>query len=324
MNSTEKIPVIAVVGPTASGKTGLGVALARRYNGEVISADSMQIYKYMDIATAKPTKAEMQGVPHHLIDFLPPDKPFSVAEYVGLAREKIADVSSRGKLPVIVGGTGLYVSSLLENIEFSNSSSDEALRAELANIAREQGVDRLLEILGEFDSESRERLSGQKNAKRIIRAIEIYKTTGVTMTESLKKSRLNEPPYRCVKIGLRARDRNYLYERINNRVDEMLENGLIDETKRIIDLNLGQTAKMAIGYKELAPYLSGEVSLEEAVEGLKTETRRYAKRQLTWFRRDENINWLEIDAMPTDELIKSACGIVEASGVLIDKTNRVK
>ncbi len=324
MNSTEKIPLIAVVGPTASGKTGLGVALAKRYGGEVISADSMQIYKYMDIATAKPTKAEMQGTPHHLIDFLMPDKPFSVAEYVELARKKIADISLRGRLPIVVGGTGLYVSSLLDNIEFSQSSSDEALRAELLNIASERGADSLLELLGEFDPESRDRLSGQKNVKRIIRAIEIYKTTGVTMTESLKRSRMSEPPYRCVKIGLRAYDRNYLYERINSRVDAMLQNGLIEETKRIIALNLGKTAKMAIGYKELSPYLNGEISLEEAIKALKTETRRYAKRQLTWFRRDEDINWLEIDLMSTDELIKSACGIVEASGILIDQTNRVK
>lgn len=316
MNSSKDIPLIAVVGPTASGKTTLGVELAKRYNGEVVSADSMQIYKYMDIATAKPDEQEMQGIPHHLIGFLPPDKPFSVADYVLMAKEKILEISLRGKTPIIVGGTGLYVSSLLNNIEFSQSSTDESLRAELAEIARADGADRLLEMLSEFDPESTERLSEQKNVKRIIRAIEIFKTTGVTMTESLEKSRVSKPPYKDVRIGLRANDRQFLYDRINKRVDIMLNEGLLEETKKIMDMKLGKTAKMAIGYKELIPYLEGKTTLEEAVKKLKMETRRYAKRQLTWFRRDEKINWIDIDLFSNEDIIISACKIIDSSKVL--------
>lgn len=317
MDNNKKIPLVAVAGPTASGKTALGVELAKKYNGEIVSADSMQIYKYMDIATAKPTEEEMQGIPHHLIGFLPPDQAFSVADYVALAKEKILEIHNRGKLPIIVGGTGLYISSLLNNIEFSQSTADEKLRSELSEIAVNQGADKLLEILSEFDAESAERLSSQKNIKRIIRAIEIYKTTGVTMTESLEKSRLTQAPYSDVRIGLKANDRQFLYDRINKRVDIMLESGLIEETKSIMALNLGKTAKMAIGYKELIPYLEGRITLEEAVEKLKMETRRYAKRQLTWFRRDEKISWIDIDLSSKEDIIKTACKIIDDSRALI-------
>lgn len=316
MNNYKKIPLIAVVGPTASGKTALGIELAKKYNGEIISADSMQIYKYMDIATAKPTLEEMQGIPHHLIGFLSPNQDFSVADYVVLAKDKILEIYNRGKLPIIVGGTGLYISSLLNNIEFSESTADESLRNELSEIAMNQGADKLLEILSEFDSESADRLREQKNVKRIIRAIEIYKTTGVTMTESLEKSRLAESPYNDVRIGLKSADRQFLYKRVNKRVDIMLQSGLIEETQRIIELNLGKTAKMAIGYKELIPYLEGKVTLEKAAEKLKMETRRYAKRQLTWFRRDEKINWLDIDLLSEEDIIIEACKIVDKSRLL--------
>lgn len=316
MNNYKKIPLIAVVGPTASGKTALGIELAKKYNGEIISADSMQIYKYMDIATAKPTLEEMQGIPHHLIGFLSPNQDFSVADYVVLAKDKILEIYNRGKLPIIVGGTGLYISSLLNNIEFSESTADESLRNELSEIAMNQGADKLLEILSEFDSESADRLREQKNVKRIIRAIEIYKTTGVTMTESLEKSRLAESPYNDVRIGLKSADRQFLYKRVNKRVDIMLQSGLIEETQRIMELNLGKTAKMAIGYKELIPYLEGKVTLEKAVEKLKMETRRYAKRQLTWFRRDEKINWLDIDLLSKEDIIIEACKIVDKSRLL--------
>ena len=320
MESLNKIPVIAVLGPTASGKTRLAVELALKYGGEIVSADSMQIYKYMDIATAKPTAEETRGIPHHLIDFLPPDKPFSVADYVDLAREKILDIYSRGKTPIIAGGTGLYASSLLSNIVFTPSGSDEVLRSSLERLAKEQGVERLLQILSEFDPESAERLGSQKNTKRIIRAIEIYKTTGKTMTESISNSRPSESPYNAVKIGLTAEQRSFLYNRINKRVDIMLSSGLIEETKRIMSLNLGKTAKMAIGYKELIPYINGEVSYEYAVEELKKETRRYAKRQLTWFGRDKEISWLYIDKANENEIIDAACKIIDNKGVLNRQT----
>lgn len=312
MNSTKKIPLVAVVGPTASGKTGLGIKIAKRYSGEIVSADSMQIYKYMNIATAKPSSDEMQGIPHHLIDFLSPSSSFSVADYVSLAHNTIADIFSRGKLPVLVGGTGLYVSSLLDNIDFSPSGSDEKLRAELSAICESEGLQKLLDILSEFDPESASRLSTQKNKSRIIRAIEIYKTTGQTMTETLKKSKLNESPYSDLRIGLNVDDRSFLYDRINTRVDIMLDMSLLEETKRIMNMNLGQTARMAIGYKELIPYINGEISYDEAVNKLKMETRRYAKRQLTWFRRDNKIHWINIDRYSEDEIFAQSCKYIEA------------
>lgn len=313
LDFAEKIPLVVVVGPTASGKTGLGIKLAKHYGGEIVSADSMQIYKYMDIATAKPSSAEMQGIPHHLMDFLPPNHSFSVAEYVSLAHEKISDIFTRGRLPVLVGGTGLYVSSLLDNVEFAPSGSDEKLRAELSAVCDREGIQKLLDILNEFDPESAARLSPQKNKSRIIRAIEIYKTTGQTMTESLKKSRLKDSPYNDVRIGLNVDDRSFLYDRINNRVDIMLEMGLLEESKRIMDMNLGQTARMAIGYKELIPYIKGEISYDEAVNKLKMETRRYAKRQLTWFRRDSKINWINIDRYSEDEVFSMSCKYIEST-----------
>ena len=311
LNTTEKIPLVAVVGPTASGKTGLGIEIAKKYDGEIVSADSMQIYKYMDIATAKPTLQEMQGIPHHLIDFLSPDQSFSVADYVALAHQIIADIFNRGKLPVLVGGTGLYISSLLDNIEFTPSGSDEKLRAELSDICDREGIQKLLDMLGKFDPESAARLSAQKNKSRIIRAIEIYKTTGETMTESLKKSRMKETPYNDVRIGLTVCDRSFLYNRINSRVDYMIDSGLLNETRRIMQMNLGKTAKMAIGYKELIPYINGEVSYDDAINRLKMETRRYAKRQLTWFRRDNKINWLYIDKFTQEELFSQSCEFIE-------------
>lgn len=312
LGGDRSIPLVAVVGPTASGKTALGVELAKRYNGEIVSADSMQIYKYMDIATAKPTKVEMQGVVHHLISLVEPDKPFSVADYVRLARKEILNIYQRGKLPIVVGGTGLYVSSLLNNIEFSHmATTDEWLRARLLEIAENEGVDELLRMLSSFDADSAERLTKQRNIKRIIRAIEIYKITGVTMTEALRSSRLVSSPYRDVRIGLKTQNRQLLYDRINSRVDLMLEKGLIEETKKIMGMNLSKTAKMAIGYKELIPYIEGHITLEEAVEKLKMETRRYAKRQLTWFRRDEKISWFDIDLLSMEDIITSVSQLVE-------------
>ena len=306
------IKVVSIVGPTASGKTKLSVELAKHFNGEIVSADSMQIYRGMQIATAKPTKTEMDGIPHHMMDFLPPDKTYSVASYVKDASECIADIHSRGKLPFIVGGTGLYVDSLLNNVSFSDDKRDEEYCSELRKIGEEEGADKLLDMLSKFDPESAERLRDGRNIKRIIRAIEFYKTTGKTITEQIKESHNVPSPYSAVKIGLNCRDRQVLYDRINRRVDIMLEEGLLEETQRVINSELSYTSVKAIGYKELIPYFRGNKNLNDCVEKLKMETRRYAKRQITWFKRDTEINWIYIDEYNSfEEIYSQAKAIIE-------------
>ena len=300
--------LIAVVGPTASGKTSLSIELAKKYNGEIVSADSMQIYKGMDIATAKPTQEEMQGIPHHLIDFLSPTESFSVSEYVSLAKSAIDDITKREKLPILCGGTGLYVRSLVENVKFSEEQTDEKLREQLNERYRNEGGEALLKELAEFDEESAKALH-KNNGKRIIRAIEIYRTTGITMSEHIKNSKNEPSPYDLTAIGITYADRQKLYDRINLRVDIMMKNGLLKEAEDFYSRYNSNTASAAIGYKELKPYLDGEVSLECAVEKLKQETRHYAKRQLTWFRRDEYINWIEADRC--DDIVAKACEIIE-------------
>ena len=306
------IKVISIVGPTASGKTKLAVKLAQKFNGEIVSADSMQIYKGMQIATAKPTFDETEGVKHHLIDFVSPDETYSVAMFVKDASKCIADIYSRGKLPFIVGGTGLYVDSLLNNITFSEEQRDEKLSLELRKIYEEQGIDTLLKMLSEFDIDSANRLKAERNPKRIIRAIEFYKTTGITITEQNEKSNLEKSPYSPIKIGLNFKDRAKLYERINKRVDLMLENGLVNEAKDVLSSKLSFTSIKAIGYKELLPYFNGEKTLDECVEKLKMETRRYAKRQITWFKRDLDTNWLYADEYNSfEELLADAVEIIK-------------
>lgn len=306
------IKVVSIVGPTASGKTKLAVKLAKKFNGEIVSADSMQIYKGMQIATAKPTFDETEGIKHHLIDFVSPDETYSVAMFVKDASKCIADINSRGKLPFIVGGTGLYVDSLLNNITFNEEQRDEKLSLELRKIYEVQGIDTLLEMLSEFDIDSANRLKAERNPKRIIRAIEFYKTTGITITEQNEKSKLEKSPYSPIKIGLNFKDRAKLYERINNRVDLMLENGLVNEAKDVLSNKLSFTSIKAIGYKELLPYFNGEKTLDECVEKLKMETRRYAKRQITWFKRDLDINWLYADDYNSfEELLADAVEIIK-------------
>ncbi len=289
-----KKPLIAVVGATASGKTALAVRIAQKYNGEVVSADSMQIYKGMDIATAKPDADEMCGIPHHLIDFLEPTETFSVSQYVELANKAIDDIISRDKIPVLCGGTGLYVRSLVENIQFTEQPVDEILREKLQSRYETEGGEELLKELAQFDPETAQRLH-PSNSKRIIRAIEIYRTTGITMSEQVRNSKNVPSPFDLTAVGITYRDRQMLYDRINKRVDIMLERGLIEEAREFYRSSVGQTAVGAIGYKELKPYLDGEMTLEQAVEHLKQETRRYAKRQITWFKKDSYINWIYAD-----------------------------
>ena len=307
----KKIKVVSVVGPTASGKTKLSVELAKRFNGEIISADSMQIYRGMTIATAKPTKEEQQGVPHYLMDFLPADASYSVAKFTEDAKRCIEDVSGRGKLPFIVGGTGLYVDSLLGNIQFADAQRDEELTRRLTKKYEEQGIEPLLAELEVFDPLSAQRLSAERNPKRVIRAIEFYRTSGTTITEQIANSRLTEPPYQAIKLGLNFLDRQKLYERIDLRVELMMEQGLLEEAQAVLQSPRSETSAMAIGYKELSPYFKGEASLDDCIEKLKRETRRYAKRQLTWFRRDKEIQWLYADNYASfEELFDAAVQII--------------
>ncbi len=289
----KKIPLIVVAGPTASGKTSLGVELAKRLDGEVVSADSMQIYKGMDIACAMPTAEEMQGVPHHMLAFLTQGERYSVAAYCEQANRSIADIVARGKQPIVVGGTGLYISSLVDNIEFTQEATDLELRGKLNKRLETQGAAALLEELRAVDPESAARLH-ENDTKRILRALELYQQTGVTITEQTKLSRLNGSPYDPLIIGLNAHEREYLYERINSRVGIMVQSGLVEEARRCLDENKA-TAAQAIGHKELMPYFSGDMTLDEALDNLRMQTRRYAKRQLTWLRRDERVRWLYID-----------------------------
>lgn len=302
----KKIPLIVVAGPTASGKTGLAIDIARKFDGEVVSADSMQIYRYMDIGTAKPTAEERAMCPHHLIDFVEPDEEFSVADYTKLAHEKIADIYGRGKLPVMCGGTGLYINSVVNDVEFGEMTADEELRSRLAELGKREGGERLIEILREFDPVSAERLH-PNNMRRVIRAIEFYKLTGTPISEHQEMTKRIESRYDPVMFCI-DHDRQTLYDRINLRVDLMIKDGLIDEVRRIMDM--GYTKELnsmkGIGYKEIMDYLNGECMLDKAIENVKQGSRRYAKRQITWFRRDERIIMLnpETASAEAERIIK--------------------
>ncbi len=316
MENQKKQPVIVVAGPTASGKTSLGIQLAKLYDGEVISADSMQIYKGLDITTAKPTKEEMCGVPHHLISVINQEDSFSVADYVKLAREKISEISSRNKLPIIVGGTGLYISSLIDNISFDNVITDDSVRQKLIEESKRIGNEAMLEKLRQIDPETAEALH-PNNITRIIRAIEVYEVSGIKFSENKVLSRIEESPYSACMIGLSFEDRQKLYDRINMRVDIMMKNGMLEETREVYDSKHLKTAHQAIGYKELVPYFEGCTTLEECIDKIKQESRRYAKRQLTWFRRDKRINWILLDRFNKNEEINAECKKIVAKSEII-------
>lgn len=304
-----KIPVVAVIGPTASGKTALAVRLALRYGGEVVSADSMQVYRGMEIATAKPTPGEMAGVPHHLIGFCSTERAYSVADYLADAHAAIADIQARGKLPILAGGTGLYVDSLLHDLRHSQTGGDPDYRRELAQLAEREGARALWERLLDADPETAATLH-ENDRGRIIRALEIWRETGTPMSEHKRRSR-GESRYRSLRVGLDYQDRRILYDRIDLRVDQMLEAGLLREAEQRLAAAEHATAAQAIGHKELAGYFAGKLPLTEAVEGLKRETRRYAKRQLTWFRRDPTVNWFYPDSYKSGELEKKIEDCIE-------------
>ncbi len=297
--SKEKPRIAAVVGCTASGKTALAVELALRLGGEIVSCDSMQIYRDMNIGTAKPDMTERRGVPHHLMDFVDPTDPrgYSCADYVRDARAAVEDILSRGKLPILCGGTGLYLDAFLRGGTFALTDTNPALRAELAAMAEREGADAVHALLRTLDPEAAA-ATHPNNVKRVIRAIEICRTTGKTKTELDRTSRALESPYDALVIGLSYQNRDILYHRIERRVDQMLEMGLLDETRRLRELGVFEvcpTAAQAIGYKELFPYLDGKASLDACVEVLKTATRHYAKRQLTWFSAKEYVTWVDCD-----------------------------
>lgn len=300
----DKTKIICVVGATASGKTSLAVELAKALDGEIISADSMQIYRYMPIATAAATADEQQGVPHHLMECLEPDEVFSVSEFTAAAGRIIEDITSRGRVPIVAGGTGLFIDSLVKGIKFSDVGADEALREKLSEKTNEE----LHAELQKLDSKAAAEIH-MNNRKRVIRALELC-YGGVGKTGQNEASLPEESPYDALYIGIGYRDRERLYGRINKRVDLMLENGLEAEARQMLP-NAGKTARQAIGHKELKPYFDGEVDLDAAVESIKRETRRYAKRQLTWFRRNGGIHWLYADEMPADELVNSAVALAK-------------
>ncbi|MCC8110936.1 MAG: tRNA (adenosine(37)-N6)-dimethylallyltransferase MiaA [Ruminococcus sp.] len=291
MEQTKKIPLLAVVGPTATGKTALGVMLAKAYDGEVVSSDSMQIYQGLDIATAKPTPEEQQNIPHHLISCIPIEANFSLADYLEMAKPLIAKIHHRKRLPIVVGGTGLYVSSLLSNVQLTETSQDPVLRQELLQFAAKYGNVALHDRLKILDPDAAVEIH-PNNLVRVIRAIEVCVCSGKTFTQCKAESHCVESPYTSLMIGLTYENREILYERINNRVDEMIENGLLEETYAVYQNTDLRTAYHAIGYKELIPYFENRTSLEACIEKIKQETRHYAKRQLTWFRKISSIQWI--------------------------------
>ena len=307
--------LIAVVGPTASGKTALAIALAKELGGEIVSADSMQIYRGMYIATAKPTPEEMAEVPHHLIGFWPPEKPFSVAQYAILAREKIDDILRRGRVPVLCGGTGLYIKAIVDHIQYEEETGeDAALRERLRRQAQDEGNLAVWRQLQAMDPQTAERIH-PNNLGRVIRAIEVMQVSGRSIREQEERSRQAPCPYHVIQIGLRYRNRENLYERIGRRVDAMAEAGLPEEARAVRQQGLTATAAQAIGYKELYDWMDGTLPLEEALENLKRSTRRYAKRQLTWFGADARIRWIEPDALQAGETVtEQAMRIIENDG----------
>lgn len=302
--------LVIIAGPTASGKTSLSIEVAKRFNGEIISADSMQVYKYMDVGTAKIKKCEMDGIPHYMLDEVTPDEEFSVALFREKSGKYIDDIVSRGKLPIVVGGTGLYINSLTYVLDFSDGCEDKSYRTYLEKLSNEKGKEYLHSMLKEVDIDSYERLF-PNDTKRVIRALEVYKETGKTISQIQKESREKDIEYNLAYIAL-TMDRQFLYERINKRVDIMIENGLVNEVKSLLDKGYTRdmTSMQAIGYKEVLDYLDGKLTLNEVIDIVKQSSRRYAKRQLTWFRKDKRVKWFEVDK-EKESLVENIVGYIE-------------
>ncbi|MBM6899996.1 tRNA (adenosine(37)-N6)-dimethylallyltransferase MiaA [Gemmiger formicilis] len=305
----ERPRVVAIGGPTATGKTALSVAMARRFNGEIINADSMQIYRELSVGTAKVMPEEQQGVPHHLLDFLPPECTYSVADFTASASNVISEITARGHLPFVVGGTGLYITSLLNGVSFAPEKNDPQVRRKLQQEAAEQGPEVLYQRLKTLDPVYAAKVHPH-NLPRVIRALELYEITGRKMSEQQQNSRPSTPPYRSLCLCLGYRDRSVLYRRIDQRVDQMLEKGILAEAELVWkNRERYRTAAQAIGYKEFFPYLEGKQTLPECINSLKQATRNYAKRQLTWFRHQGEVVWLYVDeenpAVQAEKLIEN-------------------
>ncbi len=298
---TEKKNLVILTGPTAVGKTKLSIELAKRIGGEIISADSMQVYKYMDIGSAKIMPNEMEGVPHHLIDVLEPTEDFDVYRFQQMAKEKMKEIYERGHIPVIVGGTGFYIQALLYDIDFAQSEEDTKLRSELEKIAAQEGAHKVHEMLREVDPQAAEEIH-ENNVKRVIRAIEYFRQTGEKISEHNKEQREKASPYNFCYFVLND-DRKKLYERIEQRVDLMLEAGLVAEIEKLLGMGCKResTAMQGLGYKEIIDYLQGEHDLERAVYLIKRDTRHFAKRQITWFKREKDVVWVQRDEIGQDE-----------------------
>ncbi|MDO5547286.1 MAG: tRNA (adenosine(37)-N6)-dimethylallyltransferase MiaA [Eubacteriales bacterium] len=309
--------LICIVGPTASGKTALSIALAKQLDTEIISSDSMQIYREMDVGTAKPDWAERDGIPHHMLDVAEPGEDFSVARYQEMADDCAQSILARGRIPIVCGGTGLYLDALIEGNTFSGEETSAPLRAYFREIGERSGVQVLHQMLRAVDPESAQRIH-ENNVKRVIRALEVYAQTGRPIGEYNAQNKPKEPKYDAVLLALCPSDRTVLYERINRRVDQMMEQGLLEETRRLwSEGKLRGTAAQAIGYKELVPYLEGNDTLENCVETLKQASRNYAKRQLTWLRRDKRVIWLNYDsAEDFPGLLQRATEVLSERGFL--------
>lgn len=299
-----KIPLVVIFGPTASGKSDLAVKVCKEIGGEVVTADSMQIYKGFDIGTAKPDKDEMQGIPHHMIDVAEPTENYSLARYVEDAGKVIEKVWQKGKIPVLAGGTGLYIDTLINGMVLSETNTDEEYRQSLYDLAQKNGNEYVHNLLKEVDLKSAESIH-PNNLKRVIRALEFYKTSGIPQSQHIEKAEKTETPYNTLKFGISV-DREILYDKINRRVDIMLEKGLVDEVENLKNAGVDEryTSMQAIGYKEVLLYLKGNLSYDEMSELIKKATRNYAKRQNTWFKREQNTTWIEPGDAKISEIIK--------------------
>ena len=312
----EKQKVIVICGPTASGKTALSIELAKKVNGEIVSCDSMQIYKEMDIGTAKPTVEEMQGIKHYMIGIISPNERYSVADYKKDAKKAIREILNKGKVPIVVGGTGLYIDSLIYEIEYQDIEFDKEYREHLEKEVKEKGLEELYNVAKEIDPEAIEKIS-KNDKKRILRILEIYHATGENKTEQERKSRQKEVEY-DYKVYALNMDREKLYDRINKRVDKMIEEGLIQEVEKIYKkYNDFPTAMQGLGYKEVVEYLEGKLTKEEMIEKIKQETRRYAKRQLTWFRKNKQTIWLDVGKNTIQNNIE-----IILEGLKVERTNK--
>ena len=288
--------IVVICGPTASGKTALSIALAKAFDGEVVSADSMQIYRRMDIGTAKPSLEERDGVPHHMLDVAEPGEPYSVARYAKEAGDCVEDILSRGKLPIVCGGTGLYIDGLIRGTDYQPAGTDNGIREQLEGEWDALGAEAMMARLATVDPDSAARLH-LSDKRRILRALEVYLATGETITVHNARTKAISPRYEAVMIGLNTEPRQILYDRIDRRVGVMLEQGLLQEVQKLLDAGLLEgTAAQAIGYKELLAHFRGEMTLEDAADLIRQKSRNYAKRQLTWFRRDERVNWIVYNA----------------------------